>query len=179
MRAQSRRLPCLPVHTRNSGARQKPRQSCRSSSSSIARQCMRKESRTPILGWNNTDPAMGCPPMYGHLNKQAGFHRSGPNALAIAVMLAVIASEPGLAQLPQFKDVARDVGITASHISTLDKQYILESMSGGVGLIDCGNTGRLDIIVANGSTVERFPQGRAPMITLYHQEEGFKFTDIN
>ena len=139
---------------------------------------MRKESRTPILGWNNTNPAMGCPPMYGPLNKQAGFHRSGPNALAIAVMLAVIASEPGLAQLPQFNDVARDVGITASHISTLDKQYILESMSGGVGLIDCDNTGRLDIIVASGSTVERFRQGGDPMITLYHQEEGFKFTDI-
>lgn len=82
------------------------------------------------------------------------------------------------AQLPHFKDVSREVGLTIPHISTPDKQYIVESMSGGVGLIDCDNDGKLDIIVVNGSTIEHFRNGGDPMITLYHQDAGFKFTDI-
>ena len=41
-----------------------------------------------------------------------------------------------------------------------DKKYIVESMSGGVGLIDCDNDGKLDIITVNGSTVERYQTGR-------------------
>lgn len=77
-----------------------------------------------------------------------------------------------------FKDVAKEVGLTVPHISSPDKQYIVESMSGGVGLIDCDNDGKLDIITTNGSTIERFRQGGDPMITLYHQDAGFKFTDI-
>ena len=79
---------------------------------------------------------------------------------------------------PKFVDVARQVGLTVSHISSPEKRYIVESMSGGAGLIDCDNDGRLDIITVNGSTVERYKQGGDLMITLYHQDDGFKFTDI-
>jgi enediyne biosynthesis protein E4 len=55
--------------------------------------------------------------------------------------------------VPQFKDVAQEAGLTISHISTPEKKYIVESMSGGAGLIDCDNDGRLDIITVNGSTI--------------------------
>jgi hypothetical protein len=79
---------------------------------------------------------------------------------------------------PKFEDVARQVGLTVPHISSPEKRYIVESMSGGVGLIDCDNDGKLDIITVNGSTVDRYKAGGDPMITLYHQDEGFKFTDI-
>ena len=82
------------------------------------------------------------------------------------------------AQLPQFKEVGREVGLTVPHISTPDKQYIVESISGGVGLIDCDNDGKLDIVVVNGSTIDHFRHGGDPMITLYHQDSGFKFTNI-
>src|SRR5271169_733137 len=87
------------------------------------------------------------------------------------------------ASLPQFEDVAQKAGLTVPHISSPDKKYIVESMSGGVGLIDCDNDGKLDIITVNGSTVERFRQGGDPMITLYHQDTDLKngelkFTDI-
>jgi len=84
---------------------------------------------------------------------------------------------------PQFEDVAQKVGLTVPHISSPDKKYIVESMSGGVGLIDCDNDGKLDIITVSGSTVQRYKQGGDPMITLYHQETDaktgeIKFTDI-
>ncbi len=92
------------------------------------------------------------------------------------------ANPPAEPPLPQFEDIAQKAGLTVPHISSPDKKYILESMSGGVGLIDCDNDGKLDIITVNGSTVERFKQGGDLLITLYHQETGpngvLKFTDI-
>ena len=86
----------------------------------------------------------------------------------------------GLPQsVPRFEDIALKVGLTVPHISSPDKKYIVESMSGGVGLIDCDNDGKLDIITVNGSTVQRYRQsGGDPMITLYHQDADLKFTDI-
>ena len=78
---------------------------------------------------------------------------------------------------PHFHDVARQSGLTVSHISG-EKRYILESMSGGVGLFDCDNDGKLDIVMVNGSTVDRFRKGGDPLVTLYHQDADFHFTDI-
>ena len=100
-------------------------------------------------------------------------------------LLALLFSTVALAQttttqvpVPKFQDVAQQVGLTVPHISSPDKQYIVESMSGGVGLIDCDNDGKLDILTVNGSTIDRYRQGGDPMVTLYHQDANFKFTDI-
>src|SRR5579864_7813931 len=116
--------------------------------------------------------------------------------LVLSVLSAVLASaqklpvppRPGLptakdeapsADLPHFEDIAAQAGLTKAHISSADKRYIIESVSGGVGLIDCDNDGRLDIIVVNGSNVDRYrKQGGDPLITLYHQDADLKFTDI-
>ena len=78
---------------------------------------------------------------------------------------------------PHFQDAAPASGLTVSHISG-EKRYILESMSGGVGMFDCDNDGKSDIVVVNGSTVDRFRQGGDLMVTLYHQDSDFHFTDI-
>src|SRR3989442_2199046 len=101
--------------------------------------------------------------------------------LVLGLFLSLVASAQTPAPklpLPQFEDVAKEAGLTVSHISTPEKKYIVESMSGGAGLIDCDNDGKLDIITVNGSTIDRFRQGGDPMITLYHQEADFKFSDI-
>jgi hypothetical protein len=81
-------------------------------------------------------------------------------------------------EIPDFKDITQSAGLTVSHISTPEKKYMVEAMSGGVGFIDCDNDGKLDIITVNGSTMDRFKAGGDPMITLYHQEPGMKFKDI-
>jgi len=94
------------------------------------------------------------------------------------VLLALAQTVPSGASLPKFADVAQQSGLTVSHISSPEKHYIVESMSGGAGLIDCDNDGKLDIITVNGSTVDRFKAGGDLMITLYHQDDGLKFTDI-
>jgi len=81
--------------------------------------------------------------------------------------------------LPHFEDIGQQAGLTVPHISSPEKRYIIESVSGGIGLIDCDNDGRLDIIAVNGSNVDRYRQhGGDPLVTLYHQDSDLKFTDI-
>src|SRR3979411_669276 len=102
-----------------------------------------------------------------------------------AAVLGICLSLPSLAQLPappppvpRFEDVTKEAGLSVPHLSTPEKRYIIESMSGGVGFIDCDNDGKLDIITVNGSSVDRYRQGGDLMITLYHQDSNLKFTDI-
>lgn len=79
---------------------------------------------------------------------------------------------------PVFEDIAQKVGLTVPHISSPEKKYIMESMSGGVGFIDCDGDGKLDIVTVNGSNVERYRKGGDALITLYHQDAKLHFTDI-
>jgi hypothetical protein len=87
-------------------------------------------------------------------------------------------SESSQSAVPRFEDVTQRAGIFVSHITSPDELYIIESTSGGVGFIDCDNDGRLDIVIANGGSVDRFRKGGDPMVTLYHQDADLKFTDI-
>src|SRR5579864_7213805 len=81
--------------------------------------------------------------------------------------------------LPHFEDIGVQAGLTVSHISSPEKRYIIESVSGGIGLMDCDNDGKLDIVVVNGSNVDRYrKQGGDPMITLYHQDADLNFSNI-
>jgi hypothetical protein len=82
------------------------------------------------------------------------------------------------APIPRFEDISLRAGLNIPHISSPDELYIMESASGGVGFIDCDNDGKLDILVAGGSTVDRFRRGGDLMVTLYHQDADLKFTNI-
>src|ERR1700738_1260457 len=97
----------------------------------------------------------------------------------ILLPVALAAQTPAAPRsVPQFEDITQRAGLTVPHNSTPEKRYIIESMSGGVGFIDCDNDGNLDIITVNGSSVDRYRQGGDPMITLYHQDSSLKFRDI-
>ena len=71
--------------------------------------------------------------------------------------------------VPTFEDVSARAGLTVAHIASPEKKYIVESMSGGVGFIDCDNSGVLSALVVNGSTVDRYRSGGDLMATLYRQ----------
>ena len=68
-----------------------------------------------------------------------------------------------------FADISATGGLSVAHVSTPEKRYIIESMSGGVALFDCDADGRLDVATVNGSSVERFKAGGDPFVTLYRR----------
>jgi hypothetical protein len=97
------------------------------------------------------------------------------------VFCAGVAAAPQSGQappVPRFEDVAQEAGLTVPHIASAEKKYIVESMSGGAGLLDCDGDGKLDIVTVNGSTVDRYRQGGDLLVTLYHQGANLKFTDV-
>jgi enediyne biosynthesis protein E4 len=71
--------------------------------------------------------------------------------------------------VPTFEDISARAGLTVAHIASPEKKYIVESMSGGVGFIDCDNSGVLSALVVNGSTVDRYRNGGDLMVTLYRR----------
>src|SRR5256886_2367241 len=99
--------------------------------------------------------------------------------LSVLLSATCLAQAPSVAPaIPKFEDVSKLAGLNVSHLSSSEKRYILESMSGGVGFIDCDNDGKLDIVTVNGSSVDHYRQGGDPMVTLYHQDGELKFSDI-
>ena len=117
------------------------------------------------------------------LNGPAAPQQNSPSARVPLPASDKLSSRPNAERkdfppVPTFKDIAAEVGLTSSHISSVDKRYILESMSGGIGVFDCDNDGRLDIVMVNASTVERFRNGGDPLVTLWHQEPNGTFKDI-
>ena len=51
------------------------------------------------------------------------------------------ASKEPLTPVPGFEDIARTAGLTVSHISSPEKKYIVESMSGGAARLGCAMSG--------------------------------------
>src|SRR2546421_12540179 len=83
-----------------------------------------------------------------------------------------------LPPIPTFKDVAKEVDLTAVHIAAPEAHYVIDSISGGAGLFACDGDGRLDVVLINGSTVEGMGAGGDLMVTLYHQEPDGTFKDM-
>ena len=77
-----------------------------------------------------------------------------------------------------FQDIASKSGINTAIHSSIEKRYLIEMMGGGIGLFDCDNDGKLDIVVVTDSTVDRYLKGGDLMVTLYHQDKNLHFTDI-
>ncbi|MGA7926791.1 MAG: CRTAC1 family protein [Candidatus Sulfotelmatobacter sp.] len=81
-------------------------------------------------------------------------------------------------QLPQLVDVTASTGIKFEHLSSSDKKYIVESMAGGVALIDYDRDGLPDIYFTNAPTVEMALAGQKARSALYHNNGDGTFTDV-
>jgi len=77
-----------------------------------------------------------------------------------------------------FVDIGRSAGLTTVPESSPDKRYLVEMMGGGIGLFDCDNDGKLDIVTVRDSTIDHYLHGGDLMVTLYHQGKNLHFTDI-
>ncbi len=104
--------------------------------------------------------------------------RSLLSALAVVGLLCtpVRASQAGGGV--RFVDVTEKSGITFKHISSPEKRYIVESMSGGVALLDYDNDGWLDIFFVNSLTVDLVKTSGKTKSALYHNNGDGTFTDV-
>jgi enediyne biosynthesis protein E4 len=80
--------------------------------------------------------------------------------------------------VPQLEDVTAKAGITFSHTSSPDKRYIVESMGGGVVIVDYDRDGWPDIYFTNAPTVDMALQGKTSLGALYHNNHDGTFTDV-
>ena len=79
-----------------------------------------------------------------------------------------------------FEDVAAEAGLDFQHFSgSPEKQYILESMSGGVAWFDFDRDGWVDLYLVNGGHWEELVQGKRTVSNaLYRNNGDGSFTDV-
>ena len=78
----------------------------------------------------------------------------------------------------KFTDVTEQAGIAFKHISSPEKRYIVESMSGGVALLDFDNDGFEDVYFVNSLTVDLVKSGGKTKSALYRNNGDGTFTDV-
>jgi len=80
-----------------------------------------------------------------------------------------------------FVDDSEKAGLThwTHKMGTPEKNYIIETKGGGIGLIDYDNDGWLDIYVVNGSTFDALSgKETPPHAALFHNNHDGTFTDV-
>jgi len=80
--------------------------------------------------------------------------------------------------VPRLSDVTAKTGIRFTHTSAPEKKYIVESMSGGVLLVDYDRDGWQDIYFTNAPTVEMALKGQKARSALYRNNRDGTFADV-
>src|SRR6516162_2470998 len=96
---------------------------------------------------------------------------------SVTVHTPVVEGEMGQVY-PELVDITASTGITFEHLSSPEQKYIVESMSGGVALIDFDRDGWPDIYFTNSQTVEMALAGTKARSALYHNNHDGTFTDV-
>ena len=109
-----------------------------------------------------------------------------PRALVVALALPMLAAATAPTDV-RFADVTAAVGLTFTHAnSATSNKYLIETMGGGVALLDYDHDGRLDVFFVNGARLEDpMPAGKTPdkrepayWNRLYRQRPDGTFTDV-
>ena len=108
-------------------------------------------------------------------------------ALAAGVMTLLLPMGPSSAADVQFIDITQSAGIDFKHEnSATPSKYLIETMGGGVAMLDVDNDGRLDLFFTNGARIDDpQPSGRPPDKSdprfwnrMYRQKEDGTFADV-
>jgi enediyne biosynthesis protein E4 len=81
-------------------------------------------------------------------------------------------------EAPQLVDITASTRIQFEHLSSSDQKYIVESMSGGVALIDYDSDGYPDIYFTNAPSVAMALANKKARSALYHNNHDGTFTDV-
>ena len=101
-------------------------------------------------------------------------------ALAVVTGHGRAAPQDGGPLAFSFTNVARDAGLDAvtTFGGTDANKYLLETTGTGVAFIDYDGDGLLDLFFVNGSTLDGFPAGKAPINHLYRNTGKGAFEDV-
>ncbi len=81
-------------------------------------------------------------------------------------------------RVPQLVDITASTGIHFEHLSSPEQKFIVESMSGGVALLDYDGDGWLDIYFTNAPSVSMALAGKKARGALFHNNHDGTFTDV-
>src|SRR3982750_2632153 len=79
---------------------------------------------------------------------------------------------------PQLVDITSSTGIRFEHLSSPEQRYIVESMGGGVALLDYDGDGWLDIYFTNSPSVAMALEDKKAKSALYRNNHDGTFTDV-
>jgi enediyne biosynthesis protein E4 len=102
-------------------------------------------------------------------------------AAAIFFFVACVAlfpQSPQKAAVPELVDITASTGIHFQHLSSPEQKYIVESMSGGVAVIDYDRDGWPDLYFTNAQSVEMAKAGKKARSALFHNNHDGTFTDV-
>ena len=80
--------------------------------------------------------------------------------------------------VPQLVDITASTGIRFEHVSSPEQKYIVESMSGGVAVIDYDGDGWPDLYFTNAPSVSMALEGKKARSALFHNNHDGTFTDV-
>ncbi|KAA6459690.1 CRTAC1 family protein [Acidobacteria bacterium AB60] len=102
---------------------------------------------------------------------------------AAACLLAALCAAGSRAEepspYPQLVDITESTHITFEHLASPEQKYIVESMSGGVALIDYDRDGWPDIYFTNAPSVAMVREGKKARSALYHNNHDGTFSDVS
>jgi hypothetical protein len=105
--------------------------------------------------------------------------------LALGLLLGALLAGPPAAPSPPapppkllFREIGSAAGITFQHHSAPEKKYIVESMGGGVALLDFDNDGLVDIYFVDSLTVDTATDPKAARSALYRNQGHLQFQDV-
>ncbi len=128
-------------------------------------------------GWQSRSAVMAC--LSVSLASWGQMGTPTPLPAAEREKAAVDARASGqLSDYPQLVDITASTGIHFQHQSSPEAKYIVESMSGGVALIDYDRDGYPDIYFTNAPSVEMAQHGIRVRSALYHNNRDGTFTDV-
>src|ERR1035438_2001547 len=87
-------------------------------------------------------------------------------------------SEKTADSYPELVEITASTGIQFEHYSSPDQKFIVESMSGGVALIDYDRDGWPDIYFTNAQSVDMALHGNKARSVLFHNNRDGTFTDV-
>ena len=131
---------------------------------------------------SNTDQESQKPSEGAQRPASAGVNTGGPHAAVLDGEHRPITAGGFVKTGPVvFVDIADKSGLSSWHhtMGTPQKQFIIEAIGSGVGLLDYDNDGWLDIYLVNGSTYEaQAGKAAAPHAALFHNNHDGTFTDV-